>query len=205
MISFLIRRVAPILTLIAGLAGCVLPQEGSDRVTLLGGRYIVAAPAGFCVDPKSRRDNGTGSFVLFGDCATITGATPDRRPARAAVLSATIGPETPGPIETTFPGFDRFFHSAAGRAMLARSGAAGDVEILQVRQTGATMLLKIRDRSAPRDATVSQVYWRAIVDLGGRITALSVLPLRTAPMPDTAQIRLLEEFVAAIRTANGWS
>ncbi len=191
--------------LVAAMAGCSALSGLTDRVNLLGGRFVVAAPAGFCVDPKSRRDNGSGSFVLFGDCAVIGGAAPARTPMRQAVLSATIGPETPGPIETTFPGFDRFFHSAAGRAMLARSGSAGDVDILQVRKAGSVMLLKIRDRSTPRDPLVSQVYWRAIVDLGGRITALSVLPLRAAPMTDAAQIRLLEDFVASIRAANGWT
>ncbi|RWR31661.1 hypothetical protein D2T31_04465 [Sinirhodobacter populi] len=205
-LSLLRRHSVRTLILIAALAGCTVPGAGGkDRVTVLGGRYVVAAPPGFCVDPGSRRDERDGSFVLFGDCSALSGRVSDQRPAHPAVLSATIGPRTPGPIETTFPGFERFFHSPAGRAALARSGSAGDVQILQVRKTGPVMLLKIRDRSGAQGTPVGQTYWRAIVDLGGRITALSVLPLKSAPMSDAAQIRLLEDFIAAIRAANGWS
>ncbi|MFT3688058.1 hypothetical protein [Paenirhodobacter sp.] len=140
--------------------------------------------------------------MLFGSCAAISGDAAAARPAHRAMLSATIGPETPGPLQQTFPGFEKFFHSPAGRAALARSGMAQDVTIEQVTRRDGLLLLKIRDRSRQKGTPVSETYWRAITGLRGRITALSVLPAAGSTMGDAQQIRLLRDFDAAIRAAN---
>ena len=184
------------------LAACVAPGGGTDRVRILGGTMTIAAPQGYCVDPGSRRDTGGGAFVLFGSCAAISGDPSAAKPPYPAMLSATVGPTTPEPLRETFPGFEKFFQSSAGRAALARSGAPQDVAILRVVRSDGLLLLKIRDRSRQQGTPVSETYWRAITGLGGRITALSVLPLRGARLSDAQQIRLLHDFDAAIRAAN---
>ena len=189
--------------LLLALAGCVMPgAPATDRTTVLGGALTLAAPKGFCVDPGSRRDGKEGSFVLWGNCAAISGDATAPKPPYRAMLTATVGPEGAGPVEATFPGFERFFRSGAGRAALARSGAPDDVEILKVKRSGHLLLLKIRDRSRVQGAPVSETYWRAITGLSGRITALSVLPLEGASITDAAQIRMLTDFDATIRAAN---
>ena len=189
--------------LLAGLAGCVAPgTPATDRAEVLGDTMTLIAPKGFCVDPGSRREERAGSFVLWGNCAAISGDATAPKPPYRAMLTATVGPEGAGPVEATFPGFERFFRSGAGRAALARSGALDDVEILKVKRSGHLLLLKIRDRSRVQGAPVSETYWRAITGLSGRITALSVLPLEGASITDAAQIRLLTDFDATIRAAN---
>lgn len=185
-----------------GVAACVAPDVARDRISVLNGTMMLAAPPGYCVDPVSQREERGGSFVLFGSCAAISGDPAAAKPAYRAMLSATVGPETPEPLQQTFPGFERFFQSAAGRAALARSGTAQDVAILQVMHSGGLLLLKIRDRSQQKGAPVSETYWRAITGLRGRITALSVLPAQGVAMGDAQQIRLLQAFDAAIRAAN---
>lgn len=198
-----LTHIASVLMLGLGMAGCVATSAPRERISVLNGSLLLAAPPGYCVDPTSRREERGGSFVLFGSCAAISGDTSAAKPAYRAMLSATVGPQTPEPLQQTFPGFARFFQSAAGRAALARSGSAQDVAIQQVVHSNDLLLLKIRDRSRQKgDAPVAETYWRAITALRGRITALSVLPMDGVAMGDAQQIRLLQEFDAAIRAAN---
>jgi len=191
------------LPLALALSACVMPGvTATDRTTVLGGKLVLAAPRGFCVDPASQRSGGRASFVLWGNCAAISGDPAAPKPPYRAVLSATVGPEAAGPVEATFPGFERFFRSGSGRAALARSGTSSDVNILKVQRRDHLLLLKIEDNSAPDGTPVSKSYWRAITGLGGHITALSVLPLQGSRMTDADQLRLLQQFDAAIRAAN---
>lgn len=185
-----------------GLVACVATTPARDRVSVLNGTLMLAAPAGYCVDPASQREERGGSFVLFGSCAAISGNPQAAKPPLQAMLSATVGPRTPEPLEQTFPGFEKFFRSTAGRAALARSGIAQDVSIQQVLHSDGLLLLKTRDRSRQKGAPVAETYWRAIAALRGRIAALSVLPAEGAAIGDAQQIRLLKAFHAAIRAAN---
>lgn len=197
------RRMMASLMIAAVLAGCVAPgQSASDRTRVMNGALTLAAPRGFCVDPKARRDAAEGSFVLWGNCAAIAGDPEAPKPPYRAMLSATVGPASSTPLATAFDGFESFFRSGAGRAALARSGQAKDVQVLKVERHGGMLLLKISDRSAATAAPVTRSYWRAITEVKGHVTALSVLPLEGSAMRDADQIALLQGFEASIRAAN---
>lgn len=186
-------------------AGCVvpgLPAPTSSRAEVLDGALTLAAPRGYCVDPTSRNEGIDGTFVLWGNCAAISGNASAPHPEQMALLSATVGPPSGGALEASFDGFEAFFRSGAGRAALARSGQGEDVSIDAVERAEGLLLLKITDRSAPGVAPVEPTYWRAITDLGGHVGALSVLPMRGAPLDDSAQVALLRSFEQTIRAAN---
>lgn len=202
------RRSARVMVVLAGLAsglsGCVMPggQSATDRAPVLDGALVLAAPRGYCIDPASRREDAGGSFLLWGNCAAISGNPTAQRPAERALLSATVGPALEGEPSAAFAQFEAFFRSGAGRAMLARSGLAKDVSIDAVRHEQTLLLLKITDRSATNAAPVAPTYWRAVTGLGGHIGTLSVLPLQGAPLDDATQVALLHSFEQAIRAAN---
>lgn len=184
------------------LAACAVKPQVTDRVRVLNGAMVVAAPTGYCVAPSSHSESAQGAFALFGSCAAISGDASMAPAPYPVMLSATVGLKVAAPLAQSFPAFERFFHSPSGRAAIARSGLAGDVDIVAVRRQGGMMLLKIRDRSASTTTPVSTTYWRAITDLNGRIAALSVLPMKGITMSDSAQIRLLVQFDQAIRAAS---
>lgn len=208
------RRVMIILCLGLALSGCVkalpfklelplpLRKPVTGRVAVQEGAVTLRAPDGFCVDPGSTRDEPEGAFVLWGSCAAIGGDARAPKPAQKALLSATIGPESPDPVETAFDSYERFFKTRAGRAALARSGKAQDVEILAVKREEQRLLLKISDHSAPTTAPVDPVYWREITGVRGHVSALSVLPLAGSGLPDETQLDLLSAFDETIREAN---
>ncbi|MCE5973695.1 hypothetical protein LZA78_09405 [Sinirhodobacter sp. WL0062] len=187
------------------LAACVEPTGGVravSKVAVAGGAVTLSAPYGFCVDPRSTREGATGSFVLFGNCAAISGNPQAPKPPARALLSASVGPQSPQPVAENFAQIEAFFRSEAGRAALARSGKAVDVEILSARIRDKALMMKLRDRSASRGTPVAETYWRAVTGLGGRITALSVMPLAQSGLSDDEQLALLRDFVARTKSAN---
>ena len=198
-------RPVAILAMLTLLVACVPAEFGTGRaaprITLKSG-VTLAAPRGYCVDPGSTRDRAEGAFVLFGNCAAIARDPGGAQPIFPALLSATLGPEGVDPAAMRPATVEGFFRSEAGRAVLARSGKAADVELIAVRRAGDLLLLKIKDASTGGGGLQKGAsYWRAITGLGGRLAALSVLPLEGARISDSDQIGLLQAFVAASRAA----
>jgi hypothetical protein len=196
---------APALALVAVLAGCVgAPNAPAPRsVTVADGGLRLAAPRGFCVDQRSLRDAGAAAFVLFGNCAALSGNAEDARPDYPVVLSATVSTQTGAEgIERRFDQMRVFFRSPAGRAALSRAGKAETVEVLDIRTADDLLLIRLSDSAPMGDAPVSETYWRAFSGVGGRILSLSVLPLKNRPVSDAAQRSLLQQFAAHIRANN---
>lgn len=191
---------------VALLGACVPSTFGagraSPRITLDDG-LVLAAPRGYCVDPGTTRDRPDGAFVLFGNCAAIARDPSQPQPIFPALLSATLGPAGARPAVLDTAEVEGFFRSEAGRAVLARSGRAADVELLAVKREGDLLLLKIRDASGGGEGLQAGAsYWRAITGLGARLVALSVLPLEGAQISDGDQIGLLQGFAAQTRAAS---
>lgn len=195
-----------ILALVMGLCGCTQtgapPAHVSSSAAVLGGSLILTAPEGYCVDPSSRQQGADAVFVLWGNCAAIARDPLMRQPRHRALLSATVGPVSRTPIRTALTRYESFIRSEAGRAALARSGRAEDLKILEIRRSPSALLLKIADHSAPQNAPVEPVYWRAITGVSGHVTALSVMPLTASGIGDATQIGLLQAFEKSIRTSN---
>lgn len=194
---------------LAVLGACVPPDLGaglragraSPQITLNDG-LVLSAPRGYCVDPASTRQSPEGAFVLFGNCAAIARDPGQPQPIFPALLSATLGPAGARPAVLDTAEVEGFFRSDAGRAVLARSGRAEDVELLEVEHAGDLLLLKLRDASGGGEGLQAGAsYWRAITGLGDRLAALSVLPLEGARIADRDQIDLLQGFAAQTRAA----
>ncbi|PFG61663.1 hypothetical protein AXZ77_0211 [Thioclava sp. ES.031] len=182
-------------------------QVAKARTTLANGALTVAAPKGWCVDPKSLRNSGAGGFALFGNCAAISGNADDAHAPEPALLSVTVGPpaleDGSGKLsKDRLTKIGEFFHSEIGRAALSRSGEAEDVAIKSTDIADGALLLRVEDRSGTGGPPIAKTYLRGVTALGGRITALSVMPLKEGEMSYAQQRRLLERFIAAIRAAN---
>lgn len=198
---------------IAGLlSGCVPGEFGTaqvaqSRTSLANGALKVAAPKGWCIDPKSLRNSGAGGFALFGNCAAISKNPDDSHARQPALLSVTVGPpaieDEAGKLsKARLQKIGEFFRSEIGRAALARSGEAKDVTIQKSEIADDMLLLTISDRSKSGGPPIATTYLRGITDLSGRITALAVMPLKDGEMSADAQRGLMRDFAAAIRAAN---
>jgi hypothetical protein len=191
------------------LSACVMPAALGTRaaaprtVAVAGGALQVGAPQGFCVDQSTLRDDGASAFVLFGNCAALSGNAADPRPAYPVVLTAAVsaGAEV-GDLRDSFPQMETFFRSPAGRAALSRDGNAETVEVLDVQTEGDLLMVRLSDTAPMGGASVAETYRRAITAINGRILSIAVLPLKDRPTDDTAQVQLLQQFAARIRELN---
>lgn len=192
-------------TLAMTLAACVATgPSGTRAVAVSGGAVTVTGPQGYCIDRGATREGASGAFVLFGTCAALTGSGAAGQPAKAAVLTASVGQPAAAGVDlaANLPAMANFFRSVPGRAALSRSGDAGTVRVDETGRSGDALYVRLSDRSAATGQSVEPGYWRALIPVRGRIVTLAVLSPAQAPLTSSEQRALLDRFVARMRAAN---
>lgn len=191
--------------LVVAVAGCVATgPSGTRAVAVSGGTVTVTGPQGYCIDRGATREGASGAFVLFGTCAALTGSASAGQPARAAVLTASVGPAAAdgADLAANLPAMAAFFRSVPGRAALSRSGDAATVRVDEAAQSGDALFIRLSDSASAAGQSVEPGYWRALMPIRGRIVTLAVLSPVKAPLASSDQRALLDRFVARMRAAN---
>jgi len=200
---FMIRLVMPLcVVMFAGLlAGCELTDPallaGPQRVGLLNGALTVAAPRGYCVDRAAIRQERDTAVVLIGRCRS-DGSAQLQVPA---VVTVSVGQGgSAGVMTAGGAALSAFFTSTEGRAVLARSGRAADVRVLQARGRADAFVMQLSDRQVG-------VYWRAVTGIGGRLVTVSAAGPDTSAeggvaLSPQAGLALVDATLLALRAAN---
>lgn len=176
------------------LAGCQLAAAplavGPQRLAVLGGVVTVMAPRGYCIDRASSREEADTAVVLIGRCR---GDAPTQV---AAVLTVSVGQGgSAGVMTAGGPALAAFFTSKQGRAVLARSGQAADVRVVQARGRDDAFVMQIADRTAG-------VYWRAVTGISGRLVTVSATGADGAALTPEAGLGLVDAMLSALRSGN---
>lgn len=207
------RRARPglALALAAALAACA-PVGGpgqmqvrsvTQRAVLVdaaGTPVRIVPPEGKCVVQDTVETSPDGVFVLLGDCDPGDG-TGIPGILTASVSSAALF----GPEETPASAFDKleeFLASPRGLALVGRGGDASALRILESYREGDALLLFVEDRGAQVIPAASPRFWRAFLQVNGRMASLSVGTFLAEPAEDRAMLATLRAFVAAVREAN---
>jgi hypothetical protein len=196
-------------------AGCdpatMAAMSGSSpsrtKLTVAGQPVVVAAPPGFCIDAQSTTMTSAGAFVLMSDCTLLgkASASGKRTPVGAAltasVSSGGLGGE--GDDEAaTLDDLQLFLETADGRALVGRSGRADRVRILSRQLRDDVLYVLVEDRGRQPIAGIEPRFWRAFLEVNGRMTVLSVIGFEgTGPGLQDA-LNELAATAAAIRAAN---
>lgn len=169
----------------AGLGGLVGPRE----VAVLGDALIVRAPQGYCVDKNSARGGEDTAALLIGRC------TPGGH-VKAALVAIGVGRAGSAGVMAAEPeALRQFMSSDQGRALLARSGRAEDLAVLESGVVEGRLLLHLLDRDAGE-------YWRAVIGLNGRLVTISALGAADAPLAPEEGRKLVDRTVEALMKAN---
>lgn len=188
------RRALIALVLLAGLGGCDIGAGigglvGPREVAVLGDALIVRAPQGYCVDKKSARGGEDTAAMLIGRC------TPGGQ-VKAALVTVGVGRAgSAGVMAAGTEALRDFMSSDEGRAMLARSGKAEDLAVLESGVVEGRLLLHLMDREAGE-------YWRAVIGLRGRLVTISALGAADAPLAPDEGRKLVDRTVDALIKAN---
>ncbi|MEZ5686948.1 MAG: hypothetical protein R3D78_14190 [Paracoccaceae bacterium] len=190
------------------LAGCVVPEGGAPipvqtQARIAGGEIVIAAPRGFCVDPKTLRDAPGASFVLFGHCPAMARDPAQPRPSAPVLLSVTLGPEDNLSDSARIKTIAAFFETDIGRATLARSGRTEDVDLIEERAPARAASAQDPRPLGPgqrrRGAGVLAHDYR---NRGAHRVALGDAAGREPGFGRALQRELLVEFISQIRAAN---
>lgn len=169
----------------AGLGGLVGPRQ----VSVLGDALIVRAPLGYCVDKNSARGGDDSAALLIGRCSPLGRFV-------AALVTVTVGRAgSAGVMAADQDVLRAFMASDDGRRLLARSGRAEDVKVIESAVIEGRLLLHLDDRDAGE-------YWRAVLGLNGRLVTVSALGPLDAPLAPDKGRKLLDQTIQALISAN---
>jgi len=165
-------RVSEGLSRIGGVAAEDATSEGIRTLALLDGSVRARGPDGYCIDQLAS-DAQTG-FVVMAGCALLSEEaaimpTPD------ALITIQFGDEGSASITDNEDAFAGFLESEAGRALLAQDGEASSVEAVSTISDRAGVLARFEDSSGPTFSGTTGSQWRGFLDVGGRLTTVSVL------------------------------
>lgn len=197
---------AAVLLAAGALAACVPTTGGPDRATLtVAGRNVtIAAPRGFCIDEAATNVSASGGFVMASDCALLgpegVTAEGDAQPL-GVVLTASVS-AAQLPAGGTLPELERFVATAEGRAALGRSGRPERVRVLATRTRGDVLYVLVEDRGPQPIAGIEPRFWRAFLDIDGRMTVLTVLGFDGAGVDPTRGLALIQRFADTVQAAN---
>lgn len=183
-------RLPRLLLPLALLAACDIGGlTGPREVAVLGDALIVRAPQGYCVDVQSARGGEDTAALLIGRCTPGGHVT-------AALLTVTVGRAgSAGVMAAGVEALRGFMSSPSGRRMLARSGRAEDVQVLESGVVSGRLLLHLLDSEAGE-------YWRAVAGLRGRLVTISAMGAADAPLPPDEGRKLVDETLDAMIRAN---
>ncbi|MGV8988212.1 MAG: hypothetical protein ACOH2H_18230 [Cypionkella sp.] len=174
-----------------GLLGCdeTMMGTGLHETKVLGGTLTIAAPQGYCIDPKASVTRGKSVVALIGRCTARGEVAP-------AVVSVTIGaPASAGVLVAGPEVLAKFFASTPGRTLLARDGVASHVVVMNTMVSKGTLLVHVKDKTAGE-------YWRAILALRGRLVTVSASGTEGAPLTSAQGLKLVRDVVSILNSRN---
>jgi hypothetical protein len=188
----------------AAMSAGATPSRATLNVT--GRAVTIAPPPGFCIDAESVASGADGAFVLMSDCGLLGNARSGDRPPVGAAMTASIstggfageGDTAAGSLEE----LAEFADTREGRAVLGRSGQPERVRIVDTQLSGGVLYVLVEDRGAQPIAGIERQFWRAFLEVNGRLVALSVLGFQGAgPEPQEA-LNQLAALAHATQAAN---
>ena len=183
-----------------GVGGGIATRE---TVRVGGAPVTIAAPAGFCVDRRSTDVSAAGAFVLVTDCALLGAQGEGGRAPVGAAMTASISAPEPGAATVTLADLEGYAATPQGRAVLGRSGRGDAIRILETVRQGDVLYMLVEDRGPQPIAGVDPRFWRAFMEVNGRIAALSVLGFEGSGVDAQTGFGFISAFAANIRAANG--
>lgn len=174
--------------------------KSQSEIIVTSDRVVLRGPTGFCVDPKSSKHRPSQAFVVFGNCAAITGDKELPQPFVNAIATATVlpsGRQVPS-IADSGVALSTYFSSDAGKAALSATGDAKSIEVLDSFTRNGAFFIHAREKGQPVLPGTANTYWRGYFDVKNSMVALSVIGLKDAPLSSADGLQTLYDFGKSI-------
>ena len=174
------------------------------RLDVAGRAVTIVPPGGFCIDPDSISSSDDGAFVLMTDCGRAGEGGGQGRVGAAMTASVSTGGFA-GEGDTdagSLADLAEFVASGEGRAVLGRSGQPDRVRVLNTQVSGDVLYVLVEDRGAQPIAGIERQFWRAFLEVNGRLVALSVLGFEGAGLAPQSALDQIAALARATQAAN---
>lgn len=180
------------------------------------GQTVAVVPAaGSCIAIDAVDTGERSAFLLLTDCAMaeiggeggleteaasvagITAGRLDMTPAFPGLVTLSIAGEARGEIDALMD----FLTTEDGRAQLARSEAASAVDIEETREIDGALYVHARQADDDAVPLLSRDFWRAFIDIGGRMGVVTVSGFRAGTLDAEALFAEVHRQVVALTTA----
>ena len=161
-------------------AGASSGSPPLGEAPLSGGAVRVVMPFGYCIDPRSLRED----FALAARCDRLGGQGPFAGLA-LAVITITATPLPPGGPQ---PG------------MASLRAGLGGVETLHEQMSGTQPLILARGGTPPSPG-LSATHWMSVFTAGGQVVALSLYAPEDSPALRGEGAALLRDLASGTRLA----
>ena len=173
-------------------------EVGQTEIKVTDRHVALRAASGFCVVRVSTQNDASKAFVVFGNCAAITGNPDQPQPYLQAIATTTVtssGLTGEGAVAPQADQLLTFFQTAQGRTVLSRSGDPLEVAIDDAFVEAGTVFLHVIDAGPPSFEGAQRSYWRAYFDAGTSVVALSVIGMGEAEVARADGLTVLRDFV----------
>ncbi len=191
-------RVVAFVLAIGTMAGCDLEMASTPQLALLGGAVTARGPDGYCVDQRASRP--ASGFAVMAGCAVISPS--NVMPQTEGLVTMQVGAAGSATVAGAEASLSQLLQSAAGAQLLSASGRADTVQIEEVEAATGVVIVRFRDRAPAVVEGMEQAEWRAFLDINGHLTTIGVRGFARAPMAADRGLRLLEQAIRAVRSAN---
>ncbi|MEM6478460.1 MAG: hypothetical protein AAF841_02055 [Pseudomonadota bacterium] len=178
----------------------ILPETApiaTQEITLRSG-MVIRAPFGKCIDTRRTRQSGGTATVIMANCSNL-GGREDIGAIDPGLILVTVTPASHG---------DLLALRTAVRddpGLLARSGAATDVDLIAIKTSRAALYANLVDISPGGPEGVSARHWKAALDVTGRGVVISVFGQEDGPLPAGAGESLARDVAQSLLEANSAS
>ncbi len=181
-----------------------------------GQRIVVEPPQGYCLDEDSVAVTRNAAFALIADCmqdhqaelenGTVAGRAVEIELPRVfpGILTVSISGEPAYGWQTgALDAFEEMLGAAAGLKLLGRGNSPAPGTIIATRRIGGALYVLIEEPAAEDSSILAPRFWRAFINVNGRLVLVTVSSFTDRPMAEDAMMGFLAQQMARLRRANG--
>ncbi|GFE64486.1 hypothetical protein [Litoreibacter roseus] len=196
-------KTAPLILSVLGLSACsVLPGgEAKNQITVTDDRVQLVGGEGFCIDPRTTQAGRGQAFVVFGNCAAISGSQDAPQPDVAAIVTATVASADARPmlIESAADDIAAYFETEDGQRALSRVNDPATVDVLDSFVSDGVVFVRAQDQSPLGIQGATDMFWRGYLDVNNSIVAFSLIGFDQTPLEREEGFEALEDFITRTR------
>ncbi|WP_368185261.1 hypothetical protein [Aestuariibius sp. HNIBRBA575] len=186
------------LSLLSNLTADDGTARGIQTLSLFDGDISLRGPDGYCIDRSaSRTDTG---FVVVAACARVSDA--ELLPSLDGFLTYQVGEPDTAIVNGSESSLADLMETEAGQALLAQSGLAEDVEIIETQFISERVFVRFTDTSAPDIEGMDASMWRAFLDVNNRLVTINLRPITGTDMSSWQGKSLIQSAADVLSDAN---